>query len=256
MKPILHRSQSLRDLPRPVVALASDYPEQTIIPSHHHRRAQLVYAETGIMTVRTEYGAWVVPPERAVWMPAKLEHAVHAKTAVAMRSLYIEPEYALDLPKNCTVVGVSPLLKELIIRATNLPKLYDPDDPEGRLMVLVLDEIHALQDLPLYLPTPKDPRLVKITEALGNNPASHETLNDWGIRVGASSRTLARSFLKETGMTFGRWRQQLRLLTALERLANGQSVTAVAMDLGYESTSAFSSMFKRALGKSPSEYFH
>ncbi|MEX2451829.1 MAG: helix-turn-helix transcriptional regulator [Rhodospirillales bacterium] len=250
-----HLSQALQGIPRPVVALASDYPAHAVISPHHHPRAQLVYAERGVMTVRTGQGSWVVPPERAVWVPALTDHAVHAKTAIAMRSLYIEPAAAPSLPKTCAVVGVSPLLRELILRTAGLPRLYDPDGPDGRLVALLLDEIRMLPTLPLHLPMPNDPRLVKIARAILDAPASGETLEDWGNRAGASSRTLARLFVKETGMTFGRWRQQMRLLAALERLATGQSVTTVAMDLGYESPSAFSSMFKRALGKSPSAYF-
>ncbi|MEQ8194170.1 MAG: helix-turn-helix transcriptional regulator [Rhodospirillales bacterium] len=199
-----HLSQALQGIPRPVAALASDYPALTAIPPHRHPRARLVYAESGIMTVKTDHGSWVVPPERAVWVPAQTEHAVHAKTAIAMRSLYIDPAAVPGLPLSCAVVGVSPLLRELILRATSLPHLYDPAGPDGRLVALLLDEINVLPTLPLHLPMPSDPRLAKIARAILEAPADNTTLEDWGERAGASSRTLARLFLKETGMTFGR----------------------------------------------------
>jgi AraC-like DNA-binding protein len=122
-------------------------------------------------------------------------------------------------------------------------------------MALILDELRVLPVLPLNLPMPRDARLLKICSAILDDPANPLTLPGWGRRVGASSRTLARSFQRETGLTFGRWRQQARLLEALSRLAQRQDVTTIALDLGYDSPSAFTSMFRRALGRTPSTYF-
>jgi AraC-like DNA-binding protein len=174
---------------------------------------------------------------------------------VAMRTLYVRADVAETLPRQCCVIAVSPLLRELILRAVELPLLYDERGPEARVMSLILDEIRALPALPLHLPWPADPRLKRLCAAIQEDPASERTLEHWADTVGASSRTLARLFRKETGMSFGEWRQQVRLVDALGRLATGQKVTAVAMDLGYQSPSAFTSMFRRALGEPPTRYF-
>lgn len=244
-----------QDLPRPVGAMAKDFADSHFIPPHAHKRSQVIYASSGVMRVQTPQGAWVVPPHRAVWVPAGVVHDVRMAGAVAMRTLYIAPEAVRTLPDECCVVAVTPLLRELILRAVELPLLYDEHGAEGRLMALILDELRALPVLPLSLPMPADPRLLRICKAILDEPSDTRTLGAWGRQVGASGRTLARGFVRETGMTFGRWRQQARLLEALTRLAQDQSVTTIALDLGYDSPSAFTSMFRRALGRTPSTYF-
>lgn len=243
------------DLPRPVLAVARDYPARHHIARHQHRRAQLVYAEAGVMTVQTATGVWVIPPERAVWVPAGVEHAIDTGSELAMRSLYIEKDAAPRLPRACCVVRVSPLLRELIGRAVDLPALYDENGPDGRLMRVILDQLETLPVAPLHLPMPRDARLKRITDALVQDPANAEPLRRWARRAGASTRTLARLFAKETRMSFSAWRQQLRLMKALEMLAARRPVTEVALDLGYASPSAFIAMFRRAFGVSPKRYF-
>lgn len=244
-----------QDVPRPIAAMAKDFPDGSRVAPHRHRRAQLVFAAQGVMEVWTPSGSWVVPPNRAAWMPAETEHAIRSRGSVAMRTLYVRADIAQGLPPHCCVIAVSPLLRELILRAVELPLLYDEAGPEGRIMALILDEIRALPALPLHLPWPSDARLKRLCAAIQEDPASERTLEEWALGVGASSRTLARLFRKETGMSFGAWRQQVRLVDALGRLATGQKVTAVALDLGYQSPSAFTSMFRRALGRAPTRYF-
>jgi AraC-like DNA-binding protein len=234
--------EDFQTVPRPIGAMAKDFPDGFFIAPHAHPRHQLIHASS------------VVPPHRAVWMPADVVHDVRMSGAVAMRTLYIARE-AITPPQACCVVSVSPLLRELVLRAATLPLLYDEHGAEGRIMALILDELRLLPVLPLNLPMPREARLQKICRGILDEPASTLTLAAWGRRVGASSRTLARRFQGETGLTFGRWRQQARLLEALSRLAQGQSVTTIALDLGYESPSAFTSMFRRALGRTPSTYF-
>jgi AraC-like DNA-binding protein len=252
------RSTDRRDyetVPRPIGAMAKDFPDGFFIPPHAHPRHQLIHASTGVMRISTPQGAFVVPPHRAVWVPADVTHDVRMAGAVAMRTLYIARDAIESPPQECCVVAVSPLLHELVLRATTLPLLYDEHGAEGRVMALILDELRVLSVLPLNLPMPRETRLAKICRAILDDPASTLPLSGWGRRVGASSRTLARGFLRETGLSFGRWRQQARLLEALSRLAQGQSVTTIALDLGYESPSAFTSMFRRTLGRTPSTYF-
>lgn len=242
-------------VPRPLAAMAKDYPHGWVNDWHRHRRAQLVYASSGVMTISTPHGVWVVPPNRALWIPAATDHHIVMSGRVTMRTLYIEPEAAAGLPTTCGVVAVSGLLRELILRAVEMPLLYDEAGPDGRLAALILDELRVLPALPLHLPSPRDARLRRLCEAVRDNPGDGRTLDEWGAAVGASARTLARLFRKETGMTFAAWRAQARLLAALARLAAGGKVTSVALDLGYESPSAFISMFRRHLGVTPSRYF-
>ena len=243
-------------IPRSMVAVSLDYPNGYHIPAHCHQSAQLLYACAGVMTVTTEKGIWVVPPQRAVWVPALMEHQIFTSGRLSMRSLYIKPDAATGLPIECCVVTVPPLLRELILHAVTLPRLYPLTGSEARIMTVILDQIRSLSVAPLDLPIPKDPRLERIYRAFTVNPADNRTLGDWGNKVGATSRTLSRLFRSETGMNFRQWRQQVRILEALRRLGNEEPVTSVALDMGYDSPSAFINMFKKALGKTPGQYFN
>jgi len=254
--PVSPAVRALEASPRPIAASANDYPQGHHIAPHHHARGQLLHAETGTMTVRTEGATWLVPPGLGVWVPAGTTHEVHAVTDLRMRTLYVLPAAAdaARLPAGCQVVEVPPLLHELILRATRRPALWDPDGPDGRLMAVILDVLGELEPTPLDLPMPVDRRLAVIGDALLADPSDDRPLEAWAGIVGTSPRTLARGFLRETGLTFGRWRQRRRLLAAVERLAGGEAVTTVALDLGYESPSAFTAMFRRTLGVPPSRY--
>ncbi len=243
------------DNPRPVVTLANDYPSGYEIAPHRHARAQLVYASQGVMTVTAAAGSWVVPPQRAVWMPAGAEHAVRVNRAISMRSLFIRPAAAPGLPKACRVVTVSSLLRALILRAMSIPPLYDEAGPDGRILRVILDELRALPSAPLHLPRARDGRLARVTEALLADPADARGLDAWARAAGASPRTLARLFAKETGLTFRAWRQRARLLHALVELAARKPVTSVAFEAGYDSPSAFIAAFKREFGTTPARYF-
>ena len=243
------------DNPRPVVALANDYPSGTEIAPHRHARAQLVYASQGVMTVTAAAGSWVVPPQRAVWMPAGAEHAVRVNRAIAMRSLFIRPDAAPRLPQACRVVTVSALLRALILRAMSIPPRYDEAGPDGRILRVILDELRTLPSAPLHLPRAQDPRLLRVTEALRADPGAGRPLAAWARTAGASPRTLARLFVKETGLSFRAWRQRARLLHALVALAAAKPVTTVAFEVGYDSPSAFIAAFKREFGTTPAHYF-
>ena len=245
----------LQRIPRVVVAHARDFPDGHVIARDRHPRGQLVYGVTGVMTVTTPHGTWVVPPQRAVWVPPDVDHESRMYGNVAMRTVYVERRAAAAMPQRCCVVTVSPLLRELILEATRLPRDYDEHGRDGRVMRLVLDELAASPAMPLHLPQPRDRRLKRICAALLDHPGGTDSLEDWAARVGSSARTLARTFARETGMGFSTWRQQARLAAALQRLAAGAPVTAVALDLGYASPSAFTAMFRRALGTRPSDYF-
>lgn len=215
----------------------------------------MVYACAGVVKVTAELGSWVVPQHRGVWIPARTEHQIASVGPFSMRSIYVREDSVSGLPSECGVVGVSPLLRELILTAAEAPHLYDPSGRDGRVMELILNEITTLPVEPLHLPEPTDSRLRQITAALRENPADNRTLEAWGRLAGASARTLARLFPAETGMTFRHWQQQARLLDGLMRLAEGEPVTSVALEVGYENPSAFISMFRRTLGVTPGRYF-
>jgi len=247
--------EDIGGVPRPIVALAKEFPSGHLIPYHRHSRAQLLYASSGVMTVKTHKGIWVVPPLRAVWIPAHTRHQIEIFGRLSMRTLYIDPTFFAGPSAGCCVLAVPPLLKELILHAISLPRLYPLGGPEERLLMVILDQIRSMRIAPLELPIPEDVRLKKIYKRLSSNPGNNRTLEDWGKIVGATGRTLARHFRLETGMSFGQWRQQIRILEALKRLGMKEPVTTVAIDLGYDSPSAFISMFKKALGKTPGQYF-
>jgi AraC-like DNA-binding protein len=243
--------EETRPLTVEIGAYARDFPKGHHIARHRHAWHQLVYARAGVMTVSTAQGAWVVPPQRAVWMPAATDHEIRCATAVSMRTLYFAPAVR-PLPATCCVVHVAPLLRELIVASVEAP---GPAPRRARLAALILTELVEAAVAPLHLPQPADARVRRITEALRAEPGDGRTLAAWGKEVGASTRTLSRLFLAETGMTFRQWQRQARLLAALVRLAQRQPVTAVALDLGYDSPSAFIHAFRRALGKTPRAYF-
>jgi AraC-like DNA-binding protein len=237
-----------------IVGFTADYEAGDTTGMHSHDRAQLVHGETGVMSVRTERGAWLVPPGFAVWVPATMEHQVIAVTALRMATLYVREGSPVPALTDCAVVSVPTLARELILRTVTLPDTYSDDGPESRLVSVLRDELTALEPAPLHLPLPVDRRARAVTDRLIETPADPRELEDWGRAVGASGRTLARLFSAETGLSFGRWRQRRRLLAALERLAAGSQVTTVALDLGYKSPSAFIAMFRRELGATPGRY--
>ena len=252
--PLAIEVDRLEDLPVPVVAYGRDLAAGAVLPFHGHRRAQLVYASSGVMTVTTPDAAYVVPPQRAVWMPGGVMHRIDARSDVTMRSLYLETTETGDLPTEVCVLQVAPLLRELVVAAVASGPVYELDSPQSRIMGVIIDQIRVQPVATLALPMPTDPRLRKVVQSLITDPADRRDLGAWASVVGASKRTLTRLFPAETGMTFRAWRQQRRLLRALELLASGKNVTAVALELGYENTSAFIAMFRRCLGQTPTQY--
>jgi AraC-like DNA-binding protein len=225
------------------------------IPEHFHPEDQLVFASKGVMTVRTAHGIWVVPPMRAVWIPALTPHSVVMSARVSMRTLYILPRLVRNLPAKCFVMNVSPLLRELILHACKFPKLNRKDSAQRALIKITVDQLEAAHSIPLQLTHPTDARAMRVVEMLLADPGKQRTLERLCEDCGASKRTIERLFIAETRMTFSKWRQQLRLLHAMQLLASGEKVTGAALDAGYNSTSAFISMFKRQPGTTPTRYF-
>ncbi|NQW09091.1 MAG: helix-turn-helix transcriptional regulator [Alphaproteobacteria bacterium] len=246
--------QDRQHWPKAIVGYAADYPRGHTTGRHCHERDQLVHGESGLLTMRADHGAWVVPPGYAVWVPAGVVHEVRAATVAAFRTLYLREDAGVLVGSRCRVVRVPSLVRELIGRVCQLSADYPITGPEARLVAVLTDELATLPPAPLDLPMPGDRRAAGVADALLATPADNRDLAAWGRLVGASARTLARLFQRDCGMSFGHWRQRRRLLAALERLAAGEAVTTVALDLGYASPSAFIVMFRRALGVAPTRY--
>ncbi len=220
---------------------------QKIAPPTARGWDQLIYATRGMMTVHANDSCWAVPPHRAVWIPANLRCRIEMNGEVALRMLYLRAGRALwfgakrtDGKRACAVVNVTPLMRELIVRAVNLGALDSSIPAQKRLYGMIRDELNTLRDAPLQLPQPKDERAVRFA-ALG--------------ACGASRRTLERLFQSETGMSLGQWLRRRKLLRALSMLAAHYSVKEVALELGYANPGAFIAMFRREFGETPARYF-
>lgn len=238
----------------PVVALPTEYPDGYRVPEHHHSRSQLLHAQTGVVLVMTHYGRWMVPPDHAMWIPAGIEHSVEMLGNVSMRSIYVVPGAIEGLPPRLRVVGISDLMRSLIIEAVTLPTDAEPAGRTALVLNLLLHEIPNLPERPLGLPFPADPRLLALCRRFVAAPSPHATIDDWADAAGMSRRSFTRAFHRQTGLSLSTWRQQALLFAALPRLADGESITRVALDLGYDSVPAFTTMFKRMLGTSPRGY--
>ncbi len=238
----------------PIVALPSEYPDGYEVRAHSHSRSQLLHALAGVVLVKTGYGRWMVPPDHAMWIPAGIEHGVEMLGNVSMRSVYVEPEAIKGLPSHLRVVGVGDLMRSLIVEAVALPD--EPPLPERAklLLNLLLHEIPNMPERPLGLPFPADPRLAALCRRFVAEPSPHATIDEWALQAGMSRRSFTRTFHRQTGLSLSTWRQQALLFAALPRLADGEAVTSVALDLGYDSVPAFTTMFKRMLGTSPRGY--
>jgi len=245
-------------LPRPVLARVESLPEPAWTRVHAHPWVQLSYATQGVLGVRTRQGSYLAPPQRAILVPPGLEHSVDSSERTQMRSLYIAPSAAPWaaaplLADRCRVLGVTPLVRELIREFTRLPTEYDESGADGRLAAVLLDRLELLEEVRFSLPLPSDPRLTGIATALEQRPDDPRSLEVLASRAGISGRTLTRLFLRETGLSFRAWRRRLRLLKSLNGLEAGDSVTSVALDCGYTSTSAFIAAFRKEFGASPRE---
>ncbi|HET8611668.1 MAG TPA: helix-turn-helix transcriptional regulator [Sphingomonas sp.] len=244
------------DLPltiRPVVGMDDSYPAGYIDGFHSHDRSQLSFALTGVMSFVTDDSTYVLPPNRAIWLPAGTRHQVSCREAVTFNLLYIDPDLP-NQPDMCRVFDVSPLVRALIQEVLTFDHAYDETGREGRIVALLLDEIGRMPAIPVSAPMPRDRRLRRVCDQIVADPADQRDLDELARVAGMGRRTFTRSFRQETGMAFAMWRQQVRLMAAISLLGEGKSITSIAFDVGYESPSSFTAMFHRVLGVPPSHY--
>jgi AraC-like DNA-binding protein len=222
------------------------------VGTHSHHKAQLFYAIAGDIVIESDAGCWMLPPLSAAWIPSGTAHASHYASTVKVGFLYIEPRLAPALNAICRPIFVNPLLRELLARIFFEGAALTPEEPKHvRLLSVLLDELASVDEALAALPIPRDPRLLRLVNALMKDPASKLTVDAWGARFGLSQRTLSRTFRREVGMSFAQWREQLQVNLAVQQLEAGQAVTRVAFALGYESPGAFIAMFKRNTGMTP-----
>lgn len=247
---------ALADLPRPVYARAESLGAGSWTPLHRHEWVQFSYAISGVLGVHTAEGSFFAPPQWGVWIPAGLEHEVVTSMRAEMRSLYIRREDSRWAPKRCRVLEVTPLARELIKHFCLLPASYpEHDSSESRLVQVLLDQLANLPEVGFSLPLPRHTRLLGLCNELIEAPDQVISLHDWAERLGTSEKTLMRLFQRETGLSFRGWRQRARLLSSLNALEAGSSVTSAALACGYDSTSAFIAAFKGLFGHTPGELF-
>lgn len=240
---------------RALVPFAHDYAHGDSEPWHQHDCAQLLHILSGVVRVDTPVGYWVVPPGRGVWLPAGTPHALRVTGQVAARTLFIDPLARADLPSSCQIVQITPLLRELIVTSLALAERYQPGSRDERIYELILDEIRGMAVLPFGLLEPRSEALRRLCHKVREMPGQAWSSQQAAKESNMSERTLNRHFQQQTTLTWSEWGRRAKLMEALVRLAQGQSVLRVALDLGYGSHSAFSAMFRRVMGVAPSDYF-
>ncbi|CAB5511723.1 HTH-type transcriptional regulator NimR [Achromobacter anxifer] len=223
-------------------------------PLHRHAMGQLVLSLQGGVTCSVPQGLWMVPPQCGVWIPGGVPHSNRVTQNGRVCFLFVPPA-ATGLPEQCCTLAISPLVRELIIHLADLAPEATATAATRKLAEVLVEQLARMPAEQLHLPMSEHPRLREIADALHADPADRSTVAQWSERVAMSERTLARLVRQELGMSFGRWRQQMHIIQALQRLSAGVSVQRTAEDLGYESVSAFITMFRKALGKTPARYF-
>ena len=222
---------------------------------HSHVRGQFFFLEKGLLSVRTSYGAWTLPPHRIGWLPPGELHTVRVSEATQGWGVYVAPNASAGLPERTCVLNGNELMRALVLRAATWSIQQPLTEEQERVLAVLMDEMRRAPEEPLHVVLPGDRRLLRIAHAVLEHPDDVRTLEEWAQWAGLSPRTVTRLFRQETGISFAQWRQQARLARALERLAVGESVAGVADALGYASVSAFVAMFRRAFGLSPGRYF-
>jgi AraC-like DNA-binding protein/quercetin dioxygenase-like cupin family protein len=221
---------------------------------HSHEKTQIMMSAAGLGLCEAEGAIWLMPPGAAILIPAGVEHRVAVNGKIEGYAVFLGTSKPLGLSLKTSTIAVTSLLRELIIRSAQFPVDYPATGVESRVMEVLIDEIAVAPTGGLHLPMPLDARLRTIFQSMITNPADRGDIASWSKRAGLSERTFARMITAETGMSFGRWRQRLNIILALQWMAAGATVENVVFDLGYENVGSFITMFRKAMGSSPARY--
>ena len=254
--PLLSLADYVNAADGPVLFAAEGTQDRELaLDAHRHARGQLFGSLSGLLSVGVEDGVWIAPAIHAVWLPPHVAHSGRSHGPFRGWSVYVAETACADLPARPCTIQLSGLLREAVLRAASWPMQLSPlDGVHAHVAAVILDEIRNLPVERFGLPLPHDPRLQRIARALIADPADARELEEWASWAAVSSRTLSRRFVTETGFNFTAWRQRARMLRSLEMLAAGVPVTALALDLGYATASAFIGVFRRTFGETPAVY--
>jgi AraC-like DNA-binding protein len=234
-----------------IATLAYEYPRDFDVPDHAHGSNQLIYATHGVMEVAAGQSYWLIPPQFAVWIPARTVHRIRMPGAVSMRTLYLRRSLAPRLPATCTVLHVTPLLRELVVEAVRIGELRAKQPLHAALRDLIVSLLENASPVPTEVVLPRDPRALAVAKAFMSEKAIAPPLQALCERAGVGVRTIERIFRSEVGTSFEAWKRQVRLMKAIELLVGGRSVKEAAYEVGYQQPSAFVEMFRRTLGTTP-----
>lgn len=229
-----------------------ELPDGGEMPTHRHDRGHLLYPAAGVLSITTDTGTWIAAASRAVWTPAGSDHRHRSHGRTDMRLIFLAPRLARTLPSRPAVLAVSPLVREAVLAVTG--DAVRSAAGRHRLRHVIVDELARAPEQPLHLPEPRDDRLRAIAALLHRDPADASPLAALGAQVGAGERTLSRLFADELGMSFRRWRTQLRIHHALVLLATGHDVISTALACGWSNPSSFIDAFTAILGQTPGRY--
>lgn len=242
-----------REHPAWVSAFEDRFEAGFVDPPHSHDRAQLSFALSGVMTVNIGDSSFLLPPNRAMWIPAGVSHQTICRSDVVFQCLYVDSRFARGAD-SFRVFEASPLVRALAAEATQFPEKYELDGREATIIRLLLSEIARMPNVPVKAELPADYRLRRVCEAILAQPSDTHGITYWAKEAGMARRTFTRYFREQTGMGLATWRRQVRVMEAASRIASGEPITSVAYEVGYDSPSAFTAMFHRTFGATPSSY--
>jgi len=248
------RLSIFKSLPTFVYMKAKEMPCYSAITEHKHNWDQLIYALEGVLEIKTESGNYIIPSHQAVWIPSNKLHSISTINGARLRSVHITNGIINTFSNDIKVLKVNELARILIATASSFEFDYSMSEEELRLLQVLVDQISNFKETALRLPLSNDPLLLPILDWQQLYPDENRSLTYWSNELGASSKTIARRFETELGMSFTLWREQLKLHTAIHWLNEKRPVTQIALDLGYQSLSAFIHMFKKNMGETPGKF--
>ncbi|GGY76952.1 AraC family transcriptional regulator [Cellvibrio zantedeschiae] len=218
---------------------------------HSHAEGQFFMLLRGTAVYITEQGEWLMTPMHPCWVPPKTAHGVRSRGEIEGIAVIAGEEYCDGLPREMSIIKTNQLIHALLEK---MSRSEDDSLCVQHLWAVLKDEILQAEYDDLHLPVPQDERLRALTQLIVENPADSRSLEQWAAKVNLAERTLIRKFRAETGMSLVAWRQRARVIQAIRLLNAGSTVTDTALSVGYDSLSAFISVFKQITGVSPMQY--